>query len=128
VAAVAAGLLYLLRSAGAPEIVVVDFPPVVAASGDATGAIQYRAGRDDVVGARFTAVDAANFMPVETRAPAAYGRKEGRFSFVLHTPAAQRVTLEARLVDAAGGQSRPTAFPSRSEDAGGRPRSMPRLR
>jgi hypothetical protein len=109
-AAAAAGLLYVLASGSRPEIVAVDFPPVVSAGGDATGAIQFKAGRDDVVGARFAAVEAAGFPPFETRAAAAAGRKEGRFSFVIHAPAAQRVTLEARLVDAAGRQSRPYRF------------------
>jgi len=109
-AAVAAGLLYLFVSGGGPEIVAVDFPPVVSPGGDVTGAIQFRAGRDDVVGARFAAVAAAGFPPFETRAAGAAGRKEGRFTFVLHAPAAQRLTLEARLVDSAGRESRPYRF------------------
>jgi hypothetical protein len=54
--------------------------------------------------------EAASFPPFEARAQAAAGRKEGRFTFVIHPPAAQRVTLEARLVDAAGRQSRPYRF------------------
>lgn len=109
-AAVVAGLLYLLASAGGPEIVAVDFPPAVSSGGEATGSIQYKAGRDDVVGARFAAIEGAGFAPFETRAAATAGRKEGRFSFVVHAPAPGHVTLEARLVDSAGRQSRPFRF------------------
>lgn len=109
-AAVAAGLLYVFASGGGPQIVGIDFPPAVSPGGDATGSIQFKAGRDDVVGARFTPVDPPSFPPFEARAPSAAGRKEGRFPFVLHAPGAQRVTLEVRLVDAAGRQSRPFRF------------------
>lgn len=108
--AVAVVLLYVFVFRGGPEVVAVDFPSVISASGqDVPGSIQFKAGQNDVVGARFTVVEALSFAPFDVRSAAA-GQKAGRIPFVIHASAAQRVTLEARLVDAAGKQSRPYRF------------------
>ena len=88
----------------------VDFPSVISATGqDVAGSIQFKAGHDAVVGARFSVVEASSFVPFEVRAAAA-GQKEGRIPFAIHANAAQRVTLEARVVDGSGRQSRPYRF------------------
>jgi hypothetical protein len=108
--AVAVVLLSVFAFGGGPEIVAVDFPAVISASGQPVqGSIQFKAGHNDVVGARFAVVEASSFMPFELRAAAA-GMKEGRIFFFIHSSAAQRVTLEARLVDGAGKQSRGYRF------------------
>jgi hypothetical protein len=54
-------------------------------------------------------VEATSFSPFDVRAPVA-GQKEGRFNFALYSVLPQRVTLEARLVDASGELSKPRRF------------------
>jgi TIR domain-containing protein len=116
--AVVAVLFYVFVFGGGPELVAVDFPSVIPASGqDVAGSVQFKAGNNDVVGARFAVVEASSFVPFEVRAAAA-GQKAGRIPFVIHASAAQRVTLEARLVDAAGRQSRPYRFTFEARKSG----------
>ena len=109
-AALAAALILFLALRGGPQILAVDFPPVISASGDnVTGSIQFKAGSRDLVGARFSVVEAVSFTPFDVRL-ASPARKEGRLGFLIHSTAVQRVTLEVRLVDAAGRQSSPHRF------------------
>jgi hypothetical protein len=108
--ALAAALVYLFAFGGGPEIVAIDFPATIAAGTQpVAGSLRFKAGNSDIVGARFAVIEASSFSPFDVRAAAA-GQKEGRLNFGVFSAIPQRVTLEARLVDAAGRQSRPHRF------------------
>jgi len=111
IAAALAALLYFSASgSGNPEITGITFPSAIPVGPQAiTGSIEFRAGKSDILGARFVVVEATSFSPFDVRAPVA-GQKEGRFNFALYSVVPQRVTLEARLVDASGKLSKPRRF------------------
>jgi len=103
-------LLYFSMSGGGPEITRITFPASIPVGPQAiTGSIEFKAGKSDILGARFVVVEATSFSPFDVRAAVA-GQKEGRFNFALYSNVPQRVTLEARLVDSSGKLSRPRRF------------------
>ena len=110
IAAAFVALLYFSASGGGPEITGITFPPAIPVGPQAiTGSIEFKAGKSDILGARFVVVEATSFSPFDVRAAVA-GQREGRFNFALYSVVPQRVTLEARLVDATGKLSKPHRF------------------
>jgi hypothetical protein len=108
-AAAAAAYFFLLRPEP-PEIVAVNFPAAIPASGrDVVGTVQFKSGREAITRAEFSVVQATRFDGFSF-APNVAGQKRGSFSFGIHAGVPQQVTLAATLVDAAGRRSSPVSF------------------
>jgi hypothetical protein len=111
VAALAVLAPIVLRRKLPPEIVAVNFPPSIGATGrDVAGTVQFKAGNDPIAQAQFDVVAAESFDPftIQTRGVAA--QKEGSLSFAIHSSIPQQVTLKATLIDAKGRRSNPMSF------------------
>ncbi|MFN2384955.1 MAG: toll/interleukin-1 receptor domain-containing protein [Thermoanaerobaculia bacterium] len=93
-----------------PEIVGLTFPDAITAgTRGASGSIQFRDPGADVLSAEFEVVEASEFQPFRVGAPVK-GQKIGSIPFRVASGVPQKVTLQARLVDADGRRSEPFLF------------------
>ncbi len=118
-------LASIVRPKARPEIVTVNFPTLIGASGrDVAGTVQFKAGHDPIAEARFDVVAAESFDPFTIQPRGVAGQKEGSFSFAVHSSIPQQVTLKATLIDSAGRRSNPMSFSFEARKAAAQKRGV----
>ena len=104
------GGAYLATRGHSPRIESIQFPPMITAGQRATGVIHFSDKKGDAALVKFDVVRGTSFQPWTMELAGMTGRTSGSYGFWLSSPTAERIVLEARIVDNEGRQSNAMRF------------------